>query len=77
MRENVNDLRANSIFKRTTKFKDSYCLTSRQCKVTIKKTIWCWHKDRQIDRWNEIENPEIVPHIKSQLTLDKEDKPIQ
>ena len=46
-------------------------------KVTIIKTVWYWHKNRNIGQWSKIESPGINLHVYAQLIFDKRAKNIQ
>jgi hypothetical protein len=46
-------------------------------RAIVIQTALYWYSDRQVDKWNRIEDPEMYPHTYGHLIFDKEAKTIQ
>jgi hypothetical protein len=43
-------------------------------RAIVIKTAWYCYSDRQIEKWNRIEDPEVNPHVYCHLIFDKRAK---
>ncbi|KAL6088401.1 hypothetical protein STEG23_019144 [Scotinomys teguina] len=46
-------------------------------RATVLKIAWYWHKNRHVDEWKRIEDPDINPHSHEYLIFDKAAKAVQ
>jgi hypothetical protein len=46
-------------------------------RTIVIKTVRFWYRERKVDQWNRIEDPEINQHTYGHLIFDKESKTIQ
>ena len=69
---------AKAILKKKNKAGSTTLPNFRQYyQVTVIKTAWYWRKNKHMDQWSRIENPELNPLTYGQPIHDKEGNNIQ
>ena len=51
-------------------------MIKKQTNKKKRNTAWYWYRDRQVDQWNKIEDPEMNLHTYGHLIFDKGAKTI-
>ena len=44
---------------------------------SVIKTVWYWHRNRNIDQWNKVESPQINPCTNGYHIFDKRGNNVQ